>query len=210
MADHAPWVAQYGLVAPYGKCQCGCGKDTPLSRANDMRIGIQVGKPTRYCHGHNATASAADRLRRKTVVSESSSCWEWQAARTRSGYGIFSVRGKLTYVHRFSYELHIGPIPVGYHVCHRCDNPSCCNPDHLFLGTDRENLSDMRDKGRGSDPPKFQGDTHPNAKLSPDDVRTIRARVELGDNTNDIAVDFGISRSNVYAVARRETWQHIE
>lgn len=80
-------------------------------------------------------------------------CWEWTAAK-KDGYGRFQTKG---YAHRYSWQLHFGDIPKGLFVCHKCDNPSCVNPDHLFLGTVKENNSDMRQKGRGSMPPKMGG-----------------------------------------------------
>lgn len=82
---------------------------------------------------------------------ESPSCWEWLAYRDRKGYGRFMVPGsKTSLAHRFSWELHRGPIPTGMCVLHRCDNPPCVNPAHLFLGTLQDNVRDMIQKGRGS------------------------------------------------------------
>lgn len=77
------------------------------------------------------------------------SCWEYQAARSPRGYGTIGVMGKTRRAHRVAWELANGPIPEGLLVCHHCDNPPCCNPAHLFLGTDKDNVADMRAKGRG-------------------------------------------------------------
>ncbi len=84
-------------------------------------------------------------------VQKGDGCWEWQGSRNKLGYGITSLRGRAIRAHRVSWEIVNGPIPDGLLVCHRCDNPACVRPDHLFLGTQIDNLRDMRTKGRGND-----------------------------------------------------------
>lgn len=84
----------------------------------------------------------------KRVLLTDTGCWEWQGVMHHSGYGCFKDKGKFAYTHRASYEAFHGPIN-GLYVCHRCDNPKCCFPGHLFLGTHQENMDDMKAKGRG-------------------------------------------------------------
>lgn len=83
-----------------------------------------------------------------TKVNEATGCWEWQAAKLPSGYGQAIFEGRHYRAHRMAYELWVGPIPEGMHVCHKCDNPPCCNPEHLFIGTAFDNMRDAASKGR--------------------------------------------------------------
>lgn len=93
-----------------------------------------------------ATQSVTERFRNKVVKGKS--CWVW-AAGVSGGYGTFSVNGQMVAAHRYSYEQANGPIPDGMKVCHHCDNMLCVNPEHLFVGTQGDNMRDMRAKGRG-------------------------------------------------------------
>jgi hypothetical protein len=113
-------------------------------------------------------------------------CWPWTAVVTR-GYGQLRVNGKMIYATRFSYELHHGPIAKGLCVCHRCDNPACVNPAHLFLGTHQENMDDRTAKGRGRCGSEAKA-------LKREDAVWIRwARAYAGASTVALAAAFGIS-----------------
>lgn len=98
--------------------------------------------------GSGKTKAAADRFAEKFRINAETGCWEWIAERNRKGYGMFWHKDSMTGAHRASYELHVGEIPDALHVLHRCDNPPCVNPEHLFLGTNQDNVDDRQRKGR--------------------------------------------------------------
>lgn len=129
-------------------------------------------------------------------------CWEWQRGRVAQGYGRLSIGKGEVRAHRYAYEMAFGEIPDGMMVCHRCDNPPCCNPNHLFLGTAGDNVADMVAKRR-----HMYGEGHHKAKLSDDQVRAIRTdqrrQVEIAD-------DYGVTQGLVGMIKRREVWTHLE
>lgn len=136
-------------------------------------------------------------------------CWEWLASKhgTYREYGVFSVNGHRTGAHRYSWELHNGPIPEGLDVLHRCDNPGCVNPAHLWLGTHAENMIDKANKGRVVIEP-LRGSNHPLSKLTPEKV--IRMRSLKGIMTHrEMSREFGVSTCVVSRIINRLMWKHI-
>lgn len=132
-------------------------------------------------------------------------CWGW-TGHTSCGYGVITVPGGQMKAHRFSYELHNGPIPKGLHVLHRCDCPPCCNPAHLFLGTQADNVADMMAKDRYSIDTGHPGIKHAMAKLNDDAVRIIRA---APGPARIMAARFGVSESTIWMIRRGHIWKHV-
>jgi len=135
------------------------------------------------------------------IIDRGPSCWEWPFGKDRDGYGKMRVNGENKRVHRIAYELAIGPIPKNMMVCHHCDNPSCVRPDHLFLGTPKDNAHDMALKGRA-----IQGEQHHSARISREDVIKIRLDTRPA---RTIGSDYGISKTAVERIRKRVTWKHV-
>ena len=148
----------------------------------------------------------AERLWEKVVKGSREQCWEWTGNKLPRGYGIMSAgkRGSgNVYVHRLSYELSYGEIPRGMLVCHRCDNPSCVNPNHLFVGTNADNAADKASKNRCNSP---VGVKNGNAKLDDESVRFIRGSTET---YAALAAKYGVSQQVIFCAKKGRTWKHV-
>ena len=134
-------------------------------------------------------------------------CWPWIAGTNTWGYGNFKVRGKTKTASRIAWELANGQIPDGMCVLHTCDNPPCCNPDHLSLGTHQDNIADRDAKGR-----QMRGTRMWKSRLEEQDVLVIRKAKPSGISkwgcTKELADRFGVSVSTINRIWRAETWKH--
>ena len=133
-------------------------------------------------------------------------CLEWQRSKSIGGYGQIRYKGRREGAHRVAYELTHGPIPDGMFVLHYCDNPSCINPKHLWVGTAKENTHDMLAKGRHQNADS-KGEKNGRSKLTDEDVRWIRDLAHLGPKR--LGQIFGVYRSSISKIVSRETWRHI-
>jgi hypothetical protein len=164
----------------------------------------------------------ADRLWAK--VNKTADCWLWTGPVHDFGYGrIHHYEGDRLvsgYAHRSSYELAYGAIPDGLFVCHHCDNPRCVRPEHLFLGTQADNIADATRKGRrgyGQRNGKYthpertpRGEANGESKLTADQVREIRRRYSAGDvGQRQLAREYGVVKNAIANILHRKTWQHI-
>lgn len=183
-------------------CECGCGED--------------VSPGSRFRHGHwgriQPVRSAEERFWEKVDRRGPDECWEWNSSRYEQGYGSFWDRDQRRMVpaHRWIFQrVHGVRLAVmrgaqGDLVCHSCDNPPCVNPSHLFLGTQADNMADMRGKGRA---PNNSAERNPKAVLTAEDVREIRQSFtgQHGDRMR-IAREWGISSGHVSKILKGDVW----
>lgn len=129
-------------------------------------------------------------------IKKTSTCWPWMGSRNDKGYGHIQINKRHIYVHRFIWMWFNGAIPDGLEVCHKCDNPSCLNPKHLFLGSHADNMNDCARKGRNG-----------NAKLTEWDIREIRRRTDMP--VIALARAFMVGGRNIRELKARRTWKHV-
>lgn len=200
LEDYAPWVATYGLTAPYGECQCGCGKAAPISSESNTRNGYAKGEPKRFIRGGHYLQhlTLEDAFWQYVSPGGPDECWEWQKVLSIYGYGVVRFRNKIFVAHRASWIICYGPIPDGMFVCHKCDNRACVNPAHLFVGTHTDNMRDMIAKGRNSAPPS--------TRLTHADVDAIRKLKGTGIYQREVAARYGVSQKQISRIWLGKAW----
>jgi hypothetical protein len=199
------------------ECLCECGRACEFSRERMQAGAFLLCEPCRR-------KAADDRFREHFWGRVSKSglfhpvcgqCWEWTGARFRYGYGAQGWKGKNHKAHRIAWELVNGPIPDGMCICHHCDNPPCCNPAHLFLGTMQDNMDDKHAKGRQWYPRPFdpvKGERCHTSKLNEEQVREIRRVYRKWSKTHGtyaLAEKYGVSQGNIHSIVTGETWKHL-
>lgn len=141
-------------------------------------------------------------------VKKSRGCWEWAACKDSWGYGLILVNGRCTKAHRFSWTMKNGSIPAGLCVLHKCDNPACVRPSHLWLGTVADNNRDRDKKGRGGYSGR-PGEKNSMAVFKEADVKAMRALRKGGLKLAEIGARFGVSKQTVWDITSRRRWTHI-
>lgn len=197
---------------PYGYCQCGCGQKTGIARRTKSREGRFKGTPAQYVKGHNPKIIEPPIEQkfwaRVAFTANPDACWEWQSTLNPAGYGLINLGGekrKNFLAHRVAYTLTYGDILDNLHVCHHCDNPKCCNPTHLFLGTDADNVADKLRKDR-----QPRGEAIHVHKLTEAQVIYVRKQCELGIVSQaQLARELGVSPGTISMIKKRKVWTHI-
>lgn len=188
--------------SPKWLCICTCGRVLLVERRNLTREDrtVSCGCLRRKTFLENAFS----RIQEMSIPEPNSGCWLWMGAVTRNdSYGTISFDGRQWKAHRLAFKLTYGPIPDGLYVCHRCDNPACVNPEHLFLGTHLDNMKDRDHKQRRRAP---RGELNSSAKLADKLIEEVRSAA--GTQTA-IAERFGIHQTTVSQIKLRKTWAHL-
>lgn len=142
--------------------------------------------------------------------SDPAGCWNWPRRKTVDGYGKFKANGKNIRAHRYAYEQSNGKIPDGMFVCHSCDNPACCNPNHLWIGSLQDNHADMMKKGRWHSMSGvfLRGEKHPLAKLSNHQREVIKVRAKSGDGYRSLARAYNVTDTTIREVCLGKSYAY--
>jgi hypothetical protein len=138
-------------------------------------------------------------------VNKTDNCWMWTGCVDKDGYGQITIQYKSYKAHRISWQMHCSEIPKGLIVCHHCDVPQCVNPDHLFLGTVKDNADDMMNKGR-----QLKGDRNHNAILDDNKVIEIKRLIAQGKfSLREIGDIFGVTTASIWQIKDGRSWRHL-
>lgn len=154
---------------------------------------------------HEITPDVRKRFEEKVDHGSDSECWEWTAAR-RCGYGVLGLDGTTINAHRLAFIIEHGEEPEDL-VLHKCDNPPCCNPQHLYDGTPSENARDWFDRQDAAE--KFKNESNPNSSLDRQQVAEIKRRLS-SETQSSLAVEFGVDRSTIAHIATGRNWANVD
>jgi hypothetical protein len=158
----------------------------------------EIKKRTNGTYSTQSLQSLQDR------INKTKTCWIWTGAKSSDGYGKVGYNYKTYRVHRLVYELITGNSIKGLYLCHKCDNPLCVRPDHMFLGTQKDNVLDREKKGRG-----IKGETHPHAKLKEKEVLKIRELLKNGTKIKTLAAYYKVHKSTIDGIKYKRIWKWL-
>ena len=200
-------VSESGYTMPRWVCLCDCGnkkivRQQKLLQGSTSSCGClrkEISKE--HASNLNRVFDIDKYIKERISVDKETGCWEWKGGFFSSGYARAGLKGFSKRASRMVYTFLKGDIPEGLLMCHTCDNPKCVNPDHLFLGTTKDNLSDMVNKGRS-----LKGETNYNAILTEKIVQKIRSSSR---SVEYLSKRFKVSVSTIKDVLKRRTWKHV-
>lgn len=189
-------------------CVCDCGNShiatgSHLRNGDTSSCGCIASRKTVGIRSKKRSEQVDEKsyVQKNSVLKESG-CIEWTGALTGSGYGAGSIRKQYWLAHRLSYSVFVGEIPAGMFVCHKCDNPSCVNPDHLFLGTQQDNMTDKVVKVR-----HCHGETHGMAKLTEDQIIHV---LSSSESSVELGRKYGVTTDHIACIRKGRVWKHIK
>ena len=185
-------------------CKCVCGKEKMIIKSN------LINGRSKSCGCWESKLINYDKrkmdLIKKNILIDENGCWIWRKGKDLGGYGICGYKKKSVRVHRLVYKLFIGEFDQKFFVCHTCDNPSCCNPKHLWLGSALENSHDALKKGRLADNPLPPS---PTIKMTENQVKEIREKYKNGIRPSRLEKEYGLSKTGIYNITHFRSWKNI-
>lgn len=192
--------ARIALAGPR-LCGCGCGAPTKISARSDGTY--RAGEARKFLSGHQFRKDIQERIAKWTQRNPETGCLEWVGALSH-GYGYVHYQGKPRAAHIVVYVLLHGELAEGLMVCHSCDNPKCCEPEHLFPGTNQDNVDDCVSKGRQS-----KGSKNGHAKLVEKDATDIRRRLAAGEAGHLLASEYCVSPATISMIRSDKIWRDL-
>jgi predicted XRE-type DNA-binding protein len=181
-------------------CKCDCGTILPIAVTSLYGGQTLSCKCLRKKSDEEYLISAKERFFDKLIIGKE--CWIWIGLKNKQGYGNFNYRGKYYLSHRMSWIFHNGLIPQKYCVCHKCDNPSCVNPEHLFLGTHSDNMNDAYQKGRRNN----AKENHPRYRITKEMVEKVKDLRKTGLTQKKIGEAIGLTQTTVSSILLGKHW----
>lgn len=148
-----------------------------------------------------------DRLIENSSIDQETGCWNWNGSLINKGYGQISIKGKNCQPHRISWKVFVGEIPKGMQINHKCHNSKCINPEHLYTGTQQENIRDMDLSNRRS---ISFGSKCNQSRLNDGLIKIIRDSLSKGSRACDLANEFGVGRTCIANIKHKRTWKHVK